>query len=626
MKKQKSRQKKIEKKQGGLPFPYYVLMVPVIMGFALPLIVRGYVFEIADVFSEVSLSRTNVATDVFLHGKQTWLYWTMGIALFLLLCFKLLERKVIYPKKWMIFGGIYLLLSLISALLAEDVGTALFGGEDMFQGYFVLLAYFVLFYYVYMIFCGEKKQQTKMIYLFLRCGMILTLLLSILGIFQMCGNDPFSWGWVQKLCNMVGAQIVEDGRIYLTLYNSNYVGVIAVLLLPLLCVGLIVEKKKIMKVIYAIAVAGMCTLLVASGSKTAMTVIAILSVVGGIFTIVRSKQYRKVACIVLAIVIVLGTAFLTANKNTVAKINKELPQWNTKLNGMVTDKDFLRIKVKGQEIKISWTSDEIQIVDKEGNIYETKEVNETKRAKFLNKLPTAMTSYYGEEQFAPKRIAKKPFRDIIFFKSGLQYNGQSVRGYVFYINKQPFFITKETGEGGYRYYNLHGHFVEMEMTEDAFLRKAYGVASNRGYIWSKTIPLLKETILVGSGMDHFSLVFPNHDYVAKARIDKVGTIYNKPHSWYLQMGTESGMISLLCILIMLTYILREGIFGIRKNKDVSNIFQEEGLLKIVAIGLGVSIVGYCLINILYDQVIVTAPIFWMILGAYAGINIKLKEV
>ncbi len=36
----------------------------------------------------------------------------------------------------------------------------------------------------------------------------------------------------------------------------------------------------------------------------------------------------------------------------------------------------------------------------------------------------------------------------------------------------------------------------------------------RGYIWGKTIPLLKHYAILGSGADTFVIAFPNYDYVS----------------------------------------------------------------------------------------------------------------
>lgn len=595
-------------------------MIPVIMGFFLPLIVRGYNFKIADAFRSVSLANGDYASDVFLHGKQIWLYWAAFAALFLLLCFKLLERKIVYSGKWMIFGGIYLLGAFISALAAEDIKTAFFGGENMFQGFFVLLAYFILFYYTYMIFCGEKKQQTKVIILFLRCALALSVIMIILGVFQICGNDPFSWEWVQKLCNMAGARIVADKKIYLTLYNSNYVGVMTILLLPLLFTGMLVEKTRGMKIFFGAALLGTLGCLIASGSKTGVVILTIVIIIGCILVIVRSKKFRKTASLILAVVIVVELAIVIANKDTVLQVNQPLKQQKCNLTGMSTESDCLNLEVNGQQLSITWNGEGINFLNNDGTVYKTKKVSAKKKKQLMKKLPTAMTSYYGEDGFAPERVARKPFRRIVFFKSGFKYNGKNIRGYIFYINKQPYFITNEWDNGEYNYFNLSGNFVKIRNSEDAFDESVYGFASYRGYIWSKTIPLLKNTAFIGAGMDHFSLLFPNHDYRAKARVNGTAVIYNKPHNWYLQMGTESGIISLLGMIVMILYILIEGMRGIKKVKYNSDSTGEKDISQIFLVCLGMSIIGYCLMNVFNDQMIVTAPVFWLILGAYAGVS------
>lgn len=596
-----------------LEISYYFLIIPVMMIFILPLIMWGYKFETSNVFNDISLSSDGYAFDVFLRGKQIWLYCVAGISLLIILYWIILKHKAIHFHKWMIFSGIYLLFSFISAINAEDVKTALFGGENMFQGFFVLLSYFILFYYAYILFSVKKELSEKLFILFSRCALFLSILLTIIGVFQFCNNNPFTWNWVQRLCNMTGVQIAKNSSIFLTLYNSNYVGVIVVLLLPLLVAGLVNEKKIWLKLGFGVAIAGMLGCLIASGSKTAMIIVVFITLVCTISSILRSRQSKKITIIILTLTFIVSLLFVFINNDSISKVNNSMPKWNTKLNGMATEKDYFKLKIKGKELRVSWDDNNITFTKENGNTCKIKAINDSRIRKLQNKLQNKFVMYYGESEFSPQRLVKRPYRKVIFFKSSMQHEGKAITGYVFFINKRSFFITNEVDDK-YTYYNSLGKFVDMDYSEDIFLKRYYGIASNRVYIWSKTIPLLKNNIICGVGMEHFPLEFPNNDYASKARIGKLETIYNKPHSWYLQTGMESGVISLLCMFAILVYILKR-----RIKKPIS--FNNDNLT-IYNMGFKLSIFAYCLVGIFYDQMIVTAPLFYVILGAYASMNKK----
>jgi len=73
--------------------------------------------------------------------------------------------------------------------------------------------------------------------------------------------------------------------------------------------------------------------------------------------------------------------------------------------------------------------------------------------------------------------------------------------------------------------------------------------SNRGYIWSRTIPMLKSTIVAGKGPDTFALYFPQYDFLNKLRYYQTGGIFvDKAHNMYLQTALNTGILSLLALL------------------------------------------------------------------------------
>ena len=66
-------------------------------------------------------------------------------------------------------------------------------------------------------------------------------------------------------------------------------------------------------------------------------------------------------------------------------------------------------------------------------------------------------------------------------------------------------------------------------------------ATGRGYIWSRTLPIVLEKPLLGYGGDTFALYFPQNDLLGKANTYNTFNMYvDKPHNMYLQMVVNFG--------------------------------------------------------------------------------------
>lgn len=71
--------------------------------------------------------------------------------------------------------------------------------------------------------------------------------------------------------------------------------------------------------------------------------------------------------------------------------------------------------------------------------------------------------------------------------------------------------------------------------------------SDRVLIASHSIPLLKDTVLIGDGSGMYATVFPNDDLTLRMNGMGQNTIVDKPHNMYLQIGTDAGMVGLLAL-------------------------------------------------------------------------------
>ncbi len=143
--------------------------------------------------------------------------------------------------------------------------------------------------------------------------------------------------------------------------------------------------------------------------------------------------------------------------------------------------------------------------------------------------------------------------------------------------------------------------------------------NGRGFIWSRTLPLLSRYLLLGEGADAFLYVFPNHDFIAKLRAGYgVNWFVDKPHNWYLQIAVNTGVLSLVAVSILLVGYLAQS-YKLYWRAD----FTDERV--VYGATLAWSVLAYMVTGIFNDSVVGVAPVFWAFLGGGIGMNLVLQR-
>ena len=141
------------------------------------------------------------------------------------------------------------------------------------------------------------------------------------------------------------------------------------------------------------------------------------------------------------------------------------------------------------------------------------------------------------------------------------------------------------------------------------------LGSARGYIWSRSLPIMLDHLIVGTGPDTFFTEFPQGDYLAKLYAYSGETpIVDKPHNLYLQIGIQHGGIALIAFLIFIgAYLVNSfRLYAFRNSYSV----QEA-----IGVAILLSIIGYLGAGIFNDSVVSVAPIFWTLLGIGIASNL-----
>ena len=144
--------------------------------------------------------------------------------------------------------------------------------------------------------------------------------------------------------------------------------------------------------------------------------------------------------------------------------------------------------------------------------------------------------------------------------------------------------------------------------------------SGRGYIWSRTIPMMKDTLSLGHGADTYCIYFPQHDYVGKYNSGTFTTVrdivVDKPHNMYMGMWIGTGGLSVLAFLsIIVLYIIQT--IKIYWKKSLETFLDFAGL------GIALGVLGFAVSGLVNDSTVSVMPMFYTLLGLGISANYQL---
>ena len=93
----------------------------------------------------------------------------------------------------------------------------------------------------------------------------------------------------------------------------------------------------------------------------------------------------------------------------------------------------------------------------------------------------------------------------------------------------------------------------------------------------------------------------------------LGMIFTKPHNLYLQIGVQTGVISLIAYLCFNLIYLIDSIRLYWKRE--SSTFMDW-----VGMGIMLSITGYLISGLVNDSTVTMAPVYWCLMGIGLAVN------
>lgn len=575
----------------------------------IPLIVR---------MSVVHLDATNVdfygvttQTDLFSQKKAFYLLIFSIILVIIGIAFfkKIFEKRDKIINLILIASGVFILFTILSAVFSKYNQAAFWGAYDRAEGLITIICYMILF--IYSIYTFKKTDNYK--YLVVPI-IILVIINSFLGIFQYFGHDLIKTELGKTIVipskyrtpNMELSLLYEAGKLYGTLFHYNYVGSFVAICLPILLCAIAYEYDVAYKLSLMAAVLLSVWLLFGSTSRAGIIGIfmSIIFAVIIFWKIVVKKWKPILICLVSVLVVCVGLNLVSKGSlferipsliSDTFSVFKDTSDFNYKDHIPVKD-----IKTSDKTVEIILQNDSLKIALGDGQyIFKNSkdEVIEFDRNK--NILTTT----------------NEAFKNVSFSFGKLSDKSTRSDGLLMLIDGKETFMFKLQDDNSL-------HLIDPSTQKDIILEDPETIGfkgkeklgSMRGYIWARSLPLLKENLILGSGPDSFIYRFPQNDLLGKYyAYEDPNTVVDKPHNLYLQIALNEGLIALIAFLaIMVIYIFDSlKLYAFKNEYDKSQI---------IGIGTCLGVIGYLFAGIFNDSVVSVAPVFWIVLGVGVAIN------
>lgn len=580
----------------------YISMIPFALWFVIiPLIVKAKFY--ANPLTEYEwYSNEATLADFFLYYKSQLVTIT-GVLMLAFLVWQIAKMRrrdtlVNTDTRMFIPIFVYLFLAVASSLFSDYGYFCTHGMPDQFETVWNLIAYVIALVYCYYMTVYHDADRLMM-YL----GLIGAALVGIICVLQFFKVDIYRLIYAGEGYSFTFA----EGTVYGPFYNINYVGYYTLLFVPLFVMLFVSIKDWKLRVITAALTIALLIALVGAESTAAELAIVAVAGFAVVFILLKNVKARKILWLPLAVIVVGVVAVCVL---ALPRVNAYIQASNTQkmnLENIFTHDDNVEIDYKGSELHIQM----IQY----GESLAFNLTDENDAVVSCEYMDSAEGYYYYT--IADARFAGITLTPAIMTDEPLTY------GFMAQIDDKSWSFTNQmTEDGVYYYYTDLGKLTRL--TEDTVspefepLVNVSSLANGRGYIWNKTITLLKDYILLGSGADTYAVVFPNGDFVSKYNNGYDNLILTKPHCLYLQIAVQSGVLSLICFL---AFYIWYAISSLRLY------FRQRLTNPLPAVGFAILLgtLGYMISAIANDSTITISPLYWGLLGIGIGINHRVRS-
>lgn len=578
-----------------------VCIIPLVLLFVvIPLTVKQKIY--ANPLLDYSWYMSDTAlSDFFLYYKSV-LVTVAGVMMLVLLGWqisKMRRKNMLVNSNTKIFIPliIYLVLVVLSSLFSKYGYFCTHGMPDQFENVWNLIAYVVAVFYCYYLVVYQDTENMML--------SIITIGVALVGLlcfFQFLKLDIYRAIYAGEGYSFS----FDKGVVYGPFYNINYVGYYTLLFEPILLVMIYAYKDVKIKILSAILAVLLLVALIGAGSLTGEVALAAVIIFAVVFLLIKQMKNKRTIWLALALVVVACVGSFVVLWPRLNNYIQASNTGKTDLESIYTHDDWVEINYKGEKLLV-------QMVP--GDSVLTFCILDQNQKQIPIQYETADAGYYYYT------VQDDRFDQMTFTPATMDDDSTKYGFFVTIGDKAWSFTSQMTDDGTYYFYSNTGKLTKLteENTSEDFapLKKVSSLANGRGYIWNKTIAILKNYILFGSGADTFTLAFPNDDFVDKYNNGYDGLIISKPHNLYLQIAVQTGVISLICFLVFYAWYFISGV----------RIYYKQKLdtpLSFIGFAIMLGTLGYMISGLANDSTITVAPMYWALMGMGIGINHKIK--
>ncbi len=490
-----------------------------------------------------------------------------------------------------IFSGLIVLSTIIAYIFSDYKYIARVGAFERYESIWIHFSYMVIF--IYSINFFKKDNAFKVFSISI---LVSTFVVGGIGTLQFFDYNPMTKDWFINLTTSAGSTLIIDSPgSFSTMYNINTSGSYSVFMLFVLAIIFVMNrdiKFRIISVIDAVLIG-----ITFINSYSEASYIAFICGVGTavILTIVLLFLNKKRAAGGALLGVSVASCFVVIFAIT------SVDAVSTKFNSLVEafigpEATFTDWKQENNEFYFYNNDDDYIKVALNGSTYEVYEEE--------NLLYTDSGTLNTENV-----ITTEDFGTLTFVNE--EINGEK------YTSFNEYFYIRNVVDN----YMLVDKVGLTEITYVPFKGfEGYGnLFTNRGYIWSRSIPMLLDRPIVGYGADVYATVFPNDDVVGKAFNNQPMDVnVDKPHNIYLNMAINNGLIYLVGYM---------GIVFLAFKNSFKLFFAKDDKINKVAILLYISgLVTYLVNGLSTDNIVIIIVLFWVYLALDNKIFVNNKFV
>lgn len=612
------KKEKQEKILHGLKWIPLVMLLTVI-----PLIVRMVVITPDSVVVD-TLNQTQVG-DLYSNYKATAIV-TLSIIMGLIAFLTMDSKQIKWDKTvkgYLIGATLFLGVSFLSTLCSKYSHTAWWGMPDRAEGFIMILCYILMVFYTF------YALQHKKDYLYILGGLgFLILISTIIGAFQYFGYDLYTHvDFLRK--SILGKEGIEkgyevtsqfqQGKVFGTMFHYNYMGSFGAMMVPFFMTLTLCTKGIKKKLTLGILMVCAMFLLFGSTSRAGLIGLVGATTVGLILfaKLIIKKWHFTLPVVGILVVILLGFNAMTGG--TIFSRIPSLLQESVGLLGK-SDETFnyldhipvRSITYEEGKQKIVFQDHTLYLENDKGMLRFTDEKGE--EVYYMMAVTGDMSLAYTtqDERFAMVNFKTETVTGIENEQAptvvSMEYKGLSTFCFLLDHKKGVVMVDSCPLEE-----------EEIVFPDTVGFQGKEKLGSARGYIWSRSIPLMKQTLLLGKGPDTYAMAFPQQDYLGKWwAYGTPNMIIDKPHNLYMGIWINNGALALVGFLVViLLYLLQSfKLYGWKSHYSQSEL---------LGIATMTAVVGYLGAGCFNDSVVSVTPIFCILLGAGMGLNTLLAK-